>query len=500
MKGAVTASTQDAADAGVGMLRSGGNAIDAAVAAALATCVADPCNTGIGGYGGYLLVQRTGEDAKCVPFPLRAPANVPLQSLARDYPEEGPACSSVPNVIAGLARAHAAFGTLDWSAACAPAIALAREGVIANSTNVRAFAQQGHRAFVAECFEFEEEGEGLRFRQPRLATTLERLAEHGPRWFYEGPLRDGARAASRAAGIEVSEPEWQSACDDVGIDDAALFEVAGLRLQAAPLGLSGSACLFATVAAAAQIARHRPIASAKGLAELACAMASIWQYRFAMAEGNDFSGVDLERWIASALEGFDFTPRAAVPEPAHTAHLNAVDASGMVVALTFTHGPAWFGGRWAIPGTGVVMNGGMHNFTRAAPVKRGNRWYGVSNMTPTIATTAAGDRLALGGPGARRIPSNIALVLARHFIAGEGLQAAVSGGRLHAESRECAWLEGERLPAETAPELQARFGRIEPEDGENYFGPLTAAKVSAAGDIETATDDRIWRGFSARAA
>jgi gamma-glutamyltranspeptidase len=226
-------------------------------------------------------------------------------------------------------------------------------------------------------------------------------------------------------------------------------------------------------------------------------MASLWQYRFAMPEGNDFSGIDLGAWIEAALAPRD-AARPAPAEAAHTAHLNALDGDGMLAALTFTHGPTWFGGRWALEESGVIMNGGMQNFARAAPLRVGERFFGVSNMTPTIAADPAGGRVALGCPGARRIPSNIALVLARHFIAGEDLPAAVSGGRVHAERRDVvSWEEG-RLGDEVRAALRSRFERVEAEDSENYFGPLTALRRAASGEVETAVDDRIWEGFSAR--
>jgi gamma-glutamyltranspeptidase len=133
-------------------------------------------------------------------------------------------------------------------------------------------------------------------------------------------------------------------------------------------------------------------------------MARIWQYRFGAGDANDFDGIDVARWVESALRAGARTPSPA-QEPAHTAHLNAADGEGTLVALTATHGPAWFGGRWAIPGSGVVMNGGMHNFSRGALVRRRGRGFGVSNMSPTIACDEGGNRIALGCPGARRIPS-----------------------------------------------------------------------------------------------
>ena len=492
MSGALTCSTREAADAGAEILRAGGNAVDAAVATALATCVADPANIGVGGYGGYLVIHEAG-NARCVQFPLCAPPDIATESLVRAYPEEGPECSSVPNVVAGLARALREFGRLSWADVSLPAIRLARDGVVANANTRLAFEQNQHRRFVGECFELEPKGaRGFVFRQPALAATLERMAENGPGWFYEGPLADQACRAWREAGVQMRIEDWQRQPEAVEVVDAARFDVGGLSLHASPLGLSGAACMFATVAAGVRIGANG-LETADGQAELAMAMARIWQYRFGAGSGNDFSGVDIARWVENAL-GSEAKGELPGREPAHTAHLNAADGRGMVAALTATHGP-WFGGRWAIPDSGVVMNGGMHNYTRGAMVRRGARWIGVSNMSPTIARDAGGNRIAVGGPGARRIPSNIGLVLARH-MSGKPLQDAVSAGRLHAEDATQVFFEAGRTDPALIDALRRRFTAVDPQSGHDYYGPLTALRVAAAGEVETALDDRAAKGYA----
>jgi gamma-glutamyltranspeptidase len=232
------------------------------------------------------------------------------------------------------------------------------------------------------------------------------------------------------------------------------------------------------------------------MAELAAAMASIWQYRFATSSGNDFSSVDAARWVDDALAYDAQSPVA--PDVSHTAHLNAVDRDGTMAALSFTHGHAPFGGRWAIPGSGVIMNAGMHNFTGSAVFRRNGRLLGVSNMTPTIADDADGNRLAIGCPGARRIPSNIAMALAWHRLAGCDLQQAVSAGRVHAEDRTRVSCEMARLGPARTQALRRRFAIVEDETGESYYGPLTALRYAPAG-IDLALDDRLFDGFGARA-
>jgi gamma-glutamyltranspeptidase/glutathione hydrolase len=248
--------------------------------------------------------------------------------------------------------------------------------------------------------------------------------------------------------------------------------------------------------AAAGVAQRGALASPEGVADLATAMARVWQHRFSMPSGNDFTGIRIEEWAEAALR----QPNSAqprTPEAGHTAHLNAVDGSGMMAALTFTHGPAWFGGRWVIPGTGVIMNGGMHNFSRPGLVRRDGRRFGISNMTPVIAEIPGGARVAIGSPGARRIPTNVALALSRHAFGGDPLQTAVSAGRLHAEDLSAVFFEKSRLGASVEAALARRFQSVHLEASDDYFGPLTAVRYAVSGAIETAVDDRATPGFAA---
>jgi gamma-glutamyltranspeptidase/glutathione hydrolase len=499
MSGAITASSQEAADAGVSVLRAGGNAVDAAVAAALATCVADPSNVGLGGYGGFMLVAPRGAPARCIAFPLCAPASLSPDTLTREYPSSGPPCSSVPNVVAGIGRAAREFGTLPWATLVEPAIALARNGVTANMTTRRALDLCRGLPFVAECFLLHEEPTGretaLTFRQPALAATLASLAERGPDWFYEGPLGGTAQRAAQEAGSNTSLDDWRRYDEAVQSTLAPTFECNGLRMFAAPLDLSGSPCLFAMFAAASRASTREGLIVGSALADLAHAMASVWQYRFAAPSGNELSDVDITEWVDRALKCDRQTSLA--PRISHTAHLNAVDGDGTMVALTFTHGHAPFGGRWAIPASGVIMNAGMHNFTASPVVEHNGRVFGVSNMTPTIAVDDEDVSIAIGCPGARRIPSNIAMALAWHRLAGYGLQQAVSAGRVHAEDHARVSCETARLGGARAEALRRRFRVVEDETGESYYGPLTAIRYAPT-QIEIGLDDRLFKGFGAR--
>lgn len=489
---AVTGSCAAAVDAGTDILKAGGNAVDAAVATALAACVADPCNTGIGGYGGHMVILTPEGEGWCVDFDTFAPAGVPDDRLTDPGPRSGPAVSTMPCVVAGLDAALARFGRLGWARVSAPAIEAAEAGVAANPTTGAAFAQVRGCDFLDEAFRLAEADGRLVFRQPALAATLRRMAAEGPRWFYDGPFADDAAACWRSAGLALDPAEWRAIPEAVRILPAPRLRIADADVWSGPLGASGSLCLFGILAAAAGIGGG--LRSPEGLARLAGAMAAVWSHRFGTAGGNVADPAGLPGWVDRALSG---TPGTG-PRPGdigHTCHLNTLDHDGMMVAMTLTHGPFWFGGRWTLPGTGVVMNAGMPLFRWADPVRHDGRRFGVTNLAPTLVRCPDGTRLAAGTPGARRIPGIVATTLARALWGGFTLADAVSAGRLHAESGDAATLERTRHAPAVEAALAGRFTTVGSEEWTQYYGPLTAIRRHPDGHAELGLDDREGPGF-----
>ena len=225
------------------------------------------------------------------------------------------------------------------------------------------------------------------------------------------------------------------------------------------------------------------------------ALASIWTYRFATPRGNDFGSTTTAEWTKRALA---FPPLPALgPSAGHTCHLNACDRDGTVVALTFTHGQFQFGGRWAVRDTGVIMNAGMHLLTAADPVTADGRLYAVTNMSPAVARLPDGGVVAAGCPGARRIPTSVGLVLARHLYGGLGLQDAVSCGRFHAETATVASIEMSRWTPSVVDALRLGFATVEDEQPR---GALSAIRREAHGTLSVGLDDRISQGYAAELA
>jgi len=222
-------------------------------------------------------------------------------------------------------------------------------------------------------------------------------------------------------------------------------------------------------------------------------MAAAWQYRFAAPGGNAIDDEELATWVEKALlQPLDGGPPGRCG--GHTCHLNVI-AGETAAALTFTHGPNWFGGAWAPRGTGVLMNGGMQLFAWQDPVPRDGRNHALTYMSPTVVEGRDGSLIAIGCPGARRIPSIIGLALARHCFGGWSLDRAVAGGRFHAECGREASIEAARFDAETKAAFEGRFERVFEEASQDYYGPLTAIRRGPKGGVALALDNRETPGF-----
>lgn len=501
-EGAVTASSDEAVAAGKQILLAGGNAVDAAVAAALASCVADPCNTGIGGFGGHMIVAATGQIPVCIDFNLWAPLAA-MESYRRAT-IVGPAASVIPNVVAGLSTALRVFGSMSWAEVIEPAIILADDGFIAGTTLTRALGDVRNAAFLDECFSFEHAksdnvGGGLRIRQPALARTLRQLAAKGPQWFYEGPIATSGSRCLSDAGYEITSADWADALNAVTTAPPPSLRLDHINLFSSPLGTSGSICMFATVSAGQAVASDSNLESSTSICRWAERMAAAWSYRFSAPGGNAITSDGIEDWIDRACAAA-FNPSPAVGTGGgHTCHLNTADKNGMLVATTLTHGKLWFGSRWALPGTGIIMNCGGPAMCDPEPNVSGRRVHGVTNISPTVVRLDDGASLAIGSPGARRIASIIGLVLARHIFGRVKLQEALLRGRFHAEARGRATLESDRLPREIEVALRAVFQTVEAERPEDYYGPCTAIRREADGTLTLGIDDR-WPGFGTVAA
>jgi gamma-glutamyltranspeptidase len=210
--GAVGANHPLATQAGLDILRAGGNAIDAAVAISLALGVVEPGMSGLGGDGFYQVYTSSDRVARCWNATGAAPRAATADRFrARGIAVRGPLSVSTPGLLAGLGAMHEARGTLPWSQLCAPAISHAREG-FAVSHHYRHFASDVRQVLAADGrsrtvflggLDAGVPALGALIVQPDLARTLEEIAADGAETFYRGRLAARLIAGMRAAGVLV---------------------------------------------------------------------------------------------------------------------------------------------------------------------------------------------------------------------------------------------------------------------------------------------------------
>jgi gamma-glutamyltranspeptidase/glutathione hydrolase len=234
-RGAVATNHPVATQAGLDVLRAGGNAADATVAVSLTLGVVEPHMSGLGG-DGFWQVHTARGVAACVNGTGAAPAAATPERYRDGIPVQGPLSASTPGLLAGLAMLHAEFGSMAWPRLCGPAIEAARDGFAATH-HYRHFSGEQRAALGrdprARAIFLGPDGEapplGHVITQPELAATLEAIARDGAEGFYRGALAKRLAAGIAAAGGLVAEADL-AACraqrqDPIRIPFQGGFEV-----------------------------------------------------------------------------------------------------------------------------------------------------------------------------------------------------------------------------------------------------------------------------------
>ena len=392
-----------ASNVGANVLREGGNAIDAAVAASLSIGTVEPWMSGLGG-GGFMLVYVAAEDqVYAVDFGMIAPENL----NEADYPLVGGNASdlfgwpavqddrnlrgfpsiAVPGYVAGISAALQRFGTRSWAETITPALALAEEGMIADwyatlmiSTAAKDLAcfPESARVFLPSGYPPVGEWGAAppRLKLGNLGKTLRRLHDAGPRDFYQGEIADSLLSELSEGGNKISGEDLKNYAATILPADMGTYRDATVHV--AP-GLTAGPSLLTALE---QLGRYTPETAPDANAYMAYAesLDAAYSERFETMGHNDDSKA-----------------------PSCTTHLCAVDRDGNFVALTQTL-LSLFGSKVMLPGTGILMNNGIMWFDprpeRPNSIAAGRR--PLSNMCPTI-VTHDGQRTALGASGGRRI-------------------------------------------------------------------------------------------------
>ncbi len=452
-RGMVVSQSRDAALAGVSVLDAGGNAVDAAVATALALAAVEPWNSGLGGIG-FALVHRAGQQAaEVVDFGPVAPAGLRPDAfkltgrMKQDlfaWPEveddaniHGPLSFAIPSAVAGYAHMHGRWGVLPLSEVIGPAIALGRRGLpqdwfttlkVASSAAVLRRYPESARIYLPGGLPPVSPYQGAPgfFQLGQLPATLEHLAHAGLRDFYEGDV--AATLAADFAGVgSLLTREDLRRCE-ARILPAATVEWGGATIQLAG-GLTAGPTLTAVLEAMREVPRG-PAPDAAWFAALAQAMRTAY---------------------ADRLEGLG---EVKVGETC-TTHLTVCDEAGTTVAMTTTLLSS-MGSRVVLPGSGVLMNNGVMWFdpqpgkpNSAAPGKRP-----LTNMCPVIVSEHGAPVLAAGASGGRRIMAAVAQMLA--FTLDFGMDPVAAAHHPRIDVSDPGWVNADaRLPAATLGALRA---------------------------------------------
>jgi gamma-glutamyltranspeptidase/glutathione hydrolase len=485
-----------AADAGLEMLRAGGNAFDAIVAAAFTEAVVEPAHNGVAGYGGGAVLFLASEErvvsvdfnteapAAATPgmFPTAAAANG-VYSVPGAAHRRGALSIGIPGVVAGLEEIRRSWGTLPLPTLLAPAIRAAREGWECNP--LTAINLKENAAAIASDFPDTAEilmpggrvpAAGDRMANPELAATLEHLASTGLRDFYEGDLAHRLAASLREQGAILTAADLAGyRARHVAPTATAYHEHV---LHTTPVGCGGVTSFQILQVLEAFDLNDRPPDGVPFYHLFAETLKACWRRRLQELGDPAFTGVPelhqldpggiakLQREVRSALDHPEPGVRFA-PDPFQcTSHLCAADTAGNVASLTQTHGAA-FGSWVSVPGTGLTFGHGMARFdprpglpNSIAPGKRP-----LHNMAPMIATRDAPRGhppvAAYGTPGGRTIVNNQALFSLCLFRLGLSPEATLALPRLHVEEAEPIKLEQSARPA-AFEALRALGHQLEP--------------------------------------
>jgi gamma-glutamyltranspeptidase / glutathione hydrolase len=488
-------------EAGVEILREGGNVIDAAIAASFALAVAQPQSTGIGG-GGFLLIRLADGRAFAIDARETAPAAAAPDLYTRPgVPEDaslaGGLAVATPGLVAGLALAQQAHGTLPLARVLAPAIRLAEEGYEIGPYQARFVQEMWKRSVATRYAELARihlpanANARTRLVQTDLARTLRAIAAEGPRAFYEGPVAEAIAKAVAEHGGVLTAGDLARYRPAVRQPLAGRFR--GFEVLAFPPPSSGGVTLLQilNILEGFELAQLGANSSA-AIHRIAEAMKLAFADRAVHLGDPDFAELPLARLLdpayAAALRARmnpPFWKRAPwtwghgerairvdgpgfPPADAGTAHLSVADAAGNAVAITQTINTP-YGSLVLVPGTGILLNNEMDDFaTRpgrpnafglvalagangVAPGKRP-----LSSMAPLIVLENGRLRFVAGSNGGPRIITTTLLSLLNHLEFGMDVSEAVAAARFHHQWRpDELWLEA-GIPADVVRALEAR--------------------------------------------
>lgn len=524
-----------ATNAGIEILKKGGNAIDAAVATTFAISVVEPFSAGIGG-GGFLLVGFPPNDTdsayniRALDFRERAPIAATRDMYLDDAGEVKPRASldghlaaGVPGTVAGLYTVHRYFGQLPWKQVVEPSIRLAEEGFTVGDYFIKSVERRqavinnnpAARAIFTKDGAMYQPGEVL--KQQDLANTLKIIAED-PQQFYTGEIANAIATDMKANGglmttedLAAYTPIWREPI-------CGTFQQA--RVCSMPPPSSGGVHLLQILSLIEDTDLNQwGHNSPDTLHLLTEAMRIAYADRAEYLGDPDFVEVPVQaltspNYLNAQRQQIDLkkarssdsvkpldeaTLNRYLWESPETSHLTVVDGDRNVVSLTFTVNGG-FGAGVVTAGTGILLNNEMDDFAVAPGVPNLFGLVGgeanaiapfktpLSSMTPTIVTQNSKLIMAAGSPGGSTIITTVLQLVLNILEFNMNAAEAVSAPRIHHQ-----WLpdnlivEKGRLDPQTLETLKQRGHQLRLWEG---WGNANLIRVTSEGTLEGAADPR----------
>jgi gamma-glutamyltranspeptidase/glutathione hydrolase len=492
---AIAADSPAVVHAGIQIARSGGNAVDIAVASALAATVSEVILCSLGG-SAFFMVGMAGLEPKLIDgadaMPSVARKNGQLagnwRSVRLDYGGgievgAGHASVAVPGMLAAAELAWRTYGRLPWSEVVAPASELAKSPVPAGTTMARWLAIAGRQLFYQqqasrESFFVQHDQpvcEGQLFKIPHLDSTFAEIQRHGATSFYTGDIARAIVTEMQNNGGFITQRDL--AAYQAQVRDPLLIQSRGYQLALNPppaIGGTAVGLLLSWI--------DKNFVSSLSAAERTSLHAR--------------AQTQLVRLRATDLISPDFCPQAArnllhnLPalQCPHTTHFSVITGDGSMVAVTMSNG---YGSGITIPGTGIACNNSLgepelnpHGYYSSPP---GSRM--ISNMAPTLARHANGQRIAIGTPGASRISTALCQTWCRHVLEEMSLEEAVEAPRLHIEPvGENLWLHHE--PGIDTQLLGTQYSIRAYPSSDMFFGAIKLCALDENGRLQAVADRR----------
>ena len=471
--GVVVGPHPETADSGLEILKAGGNAFDAIVAAAFTEGVVGLAQNGIGGYGGCLVGYSAEKNqVVAVDYNSRAPRAASADMFPIHYAEDGVGYTvpgqihihgalsvGVPGVVGGLTLAQKQFGVLTLPTVMGPAIRIARDGLVINAGTANAIAVRADK-FKADFPDTArllmpngvppKAGEKLEF--PGLLDTLKQIAENAADAFYRGDIADKIVSCLKQQGGIMAKEDL--ADYQARVVEPLEISYRGYRLYTPPLCVGG----FTTFQMLRVLDGFNLVDMKPGSPELYHLFAEVmkvcWRERLTKLGDPDFVPIDQEAELADehievlrerVNAGLQHPTRGELiaPEPLRcTSHICAADAKGNIVSLTQTHGGN-FGSLVAVPDAGFILGHGVGRFDPrpgwANSVGPGKQ--PLHNMCPTLIMKDDRPFAAIGTPGGRTIVNNVMHFAVLLMDFGCNIGEALAAPRIHCETSEPFQLE-----------------------------------------------------------